>query len=76
MTCKHGHFDRVEPSLSNWLVRLLSFEGQVSLAVEKDYSLIKDKLASRRNFRQFERGGIPRLIEENSGSSVPALTNP
>ena len=34
----------LRPSPFNWLVRLLSIEGQVSLAVEQDSSLIYDRL--------------------------------
>ena len=49
----------LRPSPSNWLVRLLSIDGQVSLPVERDSSLIQDRLASRVNFV------FPKSIEED-----------
>ena len=41
----------IRPSPSNWLVRLLSIEGQVSLCVQQDFSLAQYRLKSRKNFR-------------------------
>ena len=41
----------LRPNPSNWLGRLQSIKGQMSLAVEQDYSLIKVKLVPRENFR-------------------------
>ena len=64
------------PSPSNYLGRLLSIGGQVSLAVELSFSLIQHRLASRENFRAManfkELSGIPQFIEKDSGRSAPA----
>ena len=69
----------LQPSTKTWLERLLSIEGQVSLAVEHDSSLIQDRLASRKNFRVMaslnEVNGFPKLIEEDSGISAPDLAS-
>ena len=66
----------LRPSPSNRLVRILSIEGQVSLAVEQDSSLIQDRLASRKNFLVMaslnEVNGIPKCIEEDPGRNAPA----
>ena len=55
------------PSPSNWLVRLLPIEGQVSLAMGHD------GLAPRENFRALaslnEVSDIPKSIVEDSGRS-------
>ena len=65
------------PRPSYWLVSLLSIKGQVSIAVEQDYSLTQDRLASRKNFHSIskltEASGIPSSIEENSGKSAPGM---
>ena len=65
------------PTPSNWLVRLLSTKGQLSLAVKQDSSLIQDRLASRKNFRATanltEAWVTPNSFEEVSESSAPAL---
>ena len=42
-------------NLSNWLVRLLSIVGQVSLIMEQNSSLTQDRLASRKNFYQITK---------------------
>ena len=63
------------PRPSNWLVRLLSIKGLVSLAVEQDFSLTQGRLASRKNFRSMsnltEANGIPNSIEEDFGRNAP-----
>ena len=73
MTCKHGLLN-----LNNWFVRLLSFEGQVSLAVEQNSSLIQYRLASQRNFYAISNltkvSGIPKSTDEDSGRNTQALT--
>ena len=69
----------LRPSPSNWLVRLLSIEDQVSLAVDQDCSVIHNRLASRENFLAManlnEVSCILKSIEENSGRSASALAS-
>ena len=69
----------LRPSPSNWLVRLLSIEGQVSQAEGQVSSLIQDRLASRDNLRVIaslnDVSCFPTLIEEDSGCSAPALAS-
>ena len=65
INCKHGQCDR--------LVRLLSIEDQVNLAVEQDSSLTQDRLASRKNFRA--TASLTKSIEEDSGSTILAQAN-
>ena len=59
----------LRPISSNWLMRLLSIEDQVSLAIEQNSSLIQYRLVSRENFRARasfnEVNGIPKLIEKD-----------
>ena len=66
------------PRPSNWLVRLLSTKGEVSLAAEKDSSLTHDRSASCKNFRLIsnltEASGIPNSIEEDSRRSAPTVS--
>ena len=56
---------------SNWLVRILSIGGQVSLAMEQVSSLTQDRFESLNNFRSLsnltEASGIPNSMEKNSG---------
>ena len=67
------------PRPSNWLVRLLSIKGQMSLAVKQNSFLTQDRLTSWKNFRWMtnftEASGIANSIEEDPGRRAPALAS-
>ena len=81
VVCKHSdHCDQDDiMTKSKWLMCLLSIEGQVRLAAVKDSSLIQERLAFRENFCSMASlngvSGTPKLIEEDSGSSSPAVAS-
>ena len=67
------------PIPSNFLVRLLTIKGQVSLAVEQHSILTQDRLAFRKNFRAManlaEASGAPNSVKDYIGRSAPALAS-